>query len=237
MPSTGQKHLIIGAGEIGKALQRVLKPHGIVDIRDVKSSEEEDRYYDVLHICYPAIKKFVQVTKKYIKQYKPQLVIIHSTVAVGTTRKIAPFAVHSPVRGVHPHLEEGIGTFVKYFGGEKSKEAAKIFSVLGILVQVFPEPETCELLKILDTTYYGWNIVFAKEAERICQKLNLKFEDVYVDPNISYNEGYRKLGKPNVVRPVLVPMAGKIGGHCVIPNCKLFPTWLTRIIKRRNEQY
>ena len=40
--------------------------------------------------------------------------------------------------------------------------------------------------------------------------------------NHTYNEGYKKLGKTYVVRPVLYP-TDKIGGHCIIPNAKLLP--------------
>lgn len=230
-----QKHLIIGAGEVGKASQEVLKGKFLADIQDATLIHKGQ--YDVLHICYPPVKNFVSATKKYIKIYRPGLVIVHSTVPVGTTRKIASFAVHSPIRGVHPHLAKGIRTFVKYFGGKKAKEATEIFSALGVPVKVFSKPETTELLKILDTTYYGWNIIFAKEVKRICDKLKLDFDEVYTDGNISYNQGYTKLGKPNVVRPVLLSMKGKIGGHCIMQNCDLLDDWLTKTVKQKNKKY
>lgn len=230
-----QKHLIIGAGEVGSALFKVLKPYFNIFLRD-KDSNLNGKF-DVLHICYPPVENFINITKYYIKKYNPKLVIIHSTIPVGTTRKISKIAVHSPIRGVHPNLDKGIKTFVKYFGGKKAKEAAKIFSEIGIKTQVFKKPETTELLKILDTTYYGWNIIFAKEVKRICDKMKLNFEEVYTIANRDYNEGYKKLGKPNVVRPVLKAMPGKIGGHCIIPNCDLLDDWLTKIIKERNKKY
>ena len=43
--------------------------------------------------------------------------------------------------------------------------------------------------------------------------------------NTSYNEGYKKLGKNNVVRPVLYPTE-KIGGHCVVPNAKILKDYM-----------
>ena len=185
----------------------------------------------MLHIAYPNSKKFVTVTKKYIKKYNPKLVIVHSTIPVGTTRKIASFAVHSPVRGVHPKLEKGIKTFVKYFGGRDAKKAAAYFSRLGIKTQIFEKPETTELLKILDTTYYAWNVIFCKETKRICDALGLDFNEVYTIANSDYNEGYKKLKMARVTRPVLKPVNGKIGGHCLIPNCNLLKDWLTETIK------
>lgn len=230
-----QKHLIIGAGEVGRSLYNVLKPHYEIFIRD-RNSEINGRF-DVLHIVYPYFKNFVQATKKYIVQYKPQLVIIHSTVPIGTTRKIGKLAVHSPIRGLHPHLDKGIKIFVKYFGGQKAKETARIFSAIGIQTKIFRKPETTELLKILDTAYYGWNIVFVKEVKRICDKLKLDFNEVYAIANTDYNDGYKKLGRPDVVRPVLKPMSGKIGGHCIVQNCDLLNDWLTKTVKERNKKY
>lgn len=230
-----QKHLIIGAGETGTALKKILSPHYEVAIRDIQNTASGR--LAVLHICYPPIKNFVSATKRYIEEYSPDLVVIHATVPVGTTRKVGEIAVHSPIRGVHPNLDKGIKTFVKYFGGEKAKEAARIFSRAGVKTKVLKNPETTELLKILDTTYYAWNVVFAKETKRICDTLNLDFSEVYTIPNEDYNESYKKLGKPNVIRPVLKPIPGKIGGHCLIPNCELLDDWLTRIIKDRNGKY
>ena len=104
MSINNSKHLIIGAGEVGRGLLKVLKTRYSVVIRD--KFDRVDGNFGVLHIAYPASKNFVAVTKKYIKEYKPELTIVHSTVPVGTTRKIAPFVVHSPVRGVHPKIEK-----------------------------------------------------------------------------------------------------------------------------------
>lgn len=230
-----KKHLIIGAGEVGRALYNVLKNHYKVFLRD-KDDNLEGRF-NVLHICYPPVKNFIKITKNYIKQYKPFLVIIHATVPVGTTRKVDVSAVHSPIRGIHPHLEKGIKTFVKYFGGKKAKEAAKIFSKIGIKTLTFKKPETTELLKILDTTYYGWNIIFNKEVKKICDKYKLDFDEVYTIANKDYNEGYKKLGMSHVIRPVLKYMPGKIGGHCIIANCHLLDSWLTKTIIKKNKEY
>ena len=230
-----KKHLVIGIGEVGRSLFNVLKPHYNVFFRD-KNDNLEGKF-NILHICYPNVKDFIKISKFYIKKYEPKLAIIHSTIPVGYTKKIGFIAVHSPIRGLHPNLDKGIKTFVKYFGGKKAKEAAKIFSDIGIKTQYFAKSGTTELLKILDTTYYGWNIIFAKETKRICDKLKLNFEEVYTIANSDYNDGYMKLGKSNVVRPVLKAMPGKIGGHCIVQNCDLLDDWITKIIKERNKKY
>lgn len=228
-------HLIIGMGEAGKALQKALTLRYKVATRDIKSGASGP--FDVLHIAYPWQKNFVGVTKKYIRVYNPKLVIIHSTVPVGTTKKLGEIAVVSPIRGDHPGLEKSIKTFVKYFGGPKAREAAKIFSSVGIKTKICENSETVELLKILDTSYYAWNIIFAKEVKRVCDEMNLDFEEVYTIPNNDYNKGYKKLGRPQVIRPILKPMPGPIGGHCVIPNADLLDDWITEIVKKRNKTY
>jgi len=230
-----QTHLIIGKGEVGISLYKTLKPHYTTHIRDITGGDEG--HVDVLHICYPPHKNFVRATQAYIKAYTPKLAIIHSTVPVGTTKKVGTIAVHSPIRGVHPNLDKGIKIFVKYFGGKKAEEAARIFKAIGIQTKVFKSAETTELAKILSTTNYAWQIIFCKEAARICKKHNVDFDEAYTTFTQEYNEGYKKLGKPHVTRPVLKPVAGKIGGHCVMPNCDLLDDWMTRVIKRRNKQY
>ncbi len=235
MKERGKTHLIVGEGEIGSALKEVLSLRYPVQTRDSKSDLKGS--FSVLHVCYPPIKNFVEVTREYAKEYDSELVIIHGTVAVGTTAAIGKDAVHSPVRGTHPHLAEGMKTFVKYFGGPKAEEAAAYFKNIGIPVKTFAKSETTELAKILDTSYYGWNILFAKEVKRVCEAMELDFEEVYTIPNRDYNEGYKKLGRENVVRPVLNPVPGKIGGHCIIPNTELLDDWLTNTLKNRNKEY
>lgn len=228
-------HLIIGGGEVGRALLEILSPHYDIQLRDV--SDNVQGHFDVLHIAYPHAENFIKITKKYIEEYAPALVVIHSTVPVGAAKAIGDMAVSSPVRGTHPNLAEGIQTFVKYFGGPKAKEAADIFANIGVPTRVFEKAETAELGKLLDTAYYAWNIIFAKEVKRVCDENGLDFDEVYTIPNKDYNEGYKKLGRPNVIRPILEPTPGPIGGHCVIPNTELLDDWLMEIIKERNKTY
>lgn len=207
-------HLIVGYGEIGRSLGKVIT----ADALD-RTITPPHAQYDVLHIAFPYSSAFIQEVKKYQKKYSPKLTIVHSTVPVGTSKKLG--AVHSPVVGVHPNLEKGIRTFVKLFGGPDAKKAAAIFKRQGITTKIFDKAETSEAAKVWDTTYYGWNIIFAKEVARWCKKHKLNFEDVYTFHNHNYNEGYKKLGREDVVRPVLKNVPGKIGGHCVVPNCHL----------------
>jgi UDP-N-acetyl-D-mannosaminuronate dehydrogenase len=80
--------------------------------------------------------------------------------------------------------------------------------------------------KLLDTSYYGICIAWHGEMKKFCDKANVDFNEVVVDFNETYNDGYKKLGKLNVIRPVLYPPQNGIGGHCLISNAKILSKYL-----------
>jgi UDP-N-acetyl-D-mannosaminuronate dehydrogenase len=215
-----QKIGILGYGEIGKAIAKFYKNPKIKDL----NRDDDLRGVEILHICIPWSERFVKIVKKEINGIKPKLTIIHSTVAPGTTKKIGGMVVHSPVRGVHPYLYEGIKIFIKYIGAdnkEVGQMAKKHLESLNIKVELIQPSIATELGKILDTTYYGVCIAWHKEMKKICDKLGVDFDKVVTNFNQTYNEGYSKLGKKNVIRPVLFADKKPIGGHCVLPNAKI----------------
>ncbi len=74
-----------------------------------------------MHVCYPfQMDDFIGQTARYIDQFKPQLTIVNSTVAVGTTRTIAEktgsSVVNSPVRGKHVKMFEELCKYAKFVG-------------------------------------------------------------------------------------------------------------------------
>lgn len=227
------KNLVIGVGQIGTAIQAILQCDGHDPLRGIVATGQ----YDVLHICYPCYDKdeFVKMVETHKAEFGASLVIIHSTVAVGVTRMIGD-AVHSPIRGVHPHLEEGIRTFSKFFGGLRAEEASKIFKEKGISVFCTPKPETTELMKLVDTTTYGVNILIEKEIYRLCQENGVDFDIAYTLANKEYNKGYLKLNMPQYQKYILEHRDGKIGGHCIMPNVELFDSWMCDLVKQKNEE-
>jgi len=219
MKKINSKIGILGYGEVGKAIAKFYKNPKIRDL----NRDDNLKGIDILHICFPWSKNFVKIVRKEIKIIRPKLTIIHSTISPGTTKKIGGMVVHSPVRGMHPKLYKGIKTFVKYIGAD-NKKAAKLaqkhLESLGIKVKVFYPSITTEIGKLLDTSYYGLCIAWHGEMKKICEKYKIDFEKAITDFNKTYNEGYKKLGKPNVIRPVLFPPKSGITGHCVIPNAE-----------------
>ena len=216
---------ILGHGEVGQAIAKFYKRAKIKDL----DRDDGLKGVDILHICIPYYQNFIEIVSKEIKKIKPKLVIIHSTVAPGTTKKIIKktknkMIIHSPIRGIHPHLYQGIKTFVKYIGAENKKAgemAKKHLNSLGIKTEAFYPAKTTELGKLFDTTYYALCVAWHGEMKEICDKEKVNFEKVATDFNKTYNEGYKKLKMNHVVRPVLKPPEKFIGGHCLIPNTKI----------------
>lgn len=217
---------ILGYGEVGKAVSCLYKfSEKSPKIKDLEDDTDLNNL-DILHVCIPFSDTFEQTIIETLETNKPKYCIIHSTVAPHTTKNINDktnniFKVcHSPVRGIHPNLLQGLLTFESYFGCDFDLESLeKHLLSLGLKIKKVSSL-TSETAKLLDTTYYGLCIAWHGEVKKICDQLDINFEEVSTDYNKSYNEGYKKLGKENVVRPVLYAPEN-IGGHCVIPNTEI----------------
>lgn len=216
--------LVIGLGEIGTPIANILDCDAID-----KEEIAPQNTYNFLHICIPFNENFIEIVKDYKEKYKPNYILIHSTVPIGTSRLLN--AVHSPVRGIHPHLEEGIRTFVKYFGGQNAYICAGPFIKKGIKIECGSIPEETEALKLWDTTIYGLNILIEKEIHKFCQENSLDFDFIYKDANKTYNEGYAKLGFPQFSKYILEHREEeKIGGHCILENARLLDNRLAKLL-------
>lgn len=218
---------VLGVGEVGNAISQIFSKKFKVLKKDQKYDELKSTKIKALHVCLPYTEEFVNVVAAQQRKNRPTLVIIHSTVYPGTTAKIFKRSkipiVHSPVMGLHPNLAKDILRFKKVIGPE-SKNSAKLakahFKKVGIKTILFRNSQESELAKLLDTAYYGWNIIFAKIVYNLCREKKIDFGNVYTLFNSIYNQGYRK-SKPNVIRPILNYNKGPIGGHCIIPNIHL----------------
>jgi len=241
-----KKIKILGYGEIGKSIHEVYKKAGIKDVawKDLTGSEGSEEC-DILNVCIPFNDKFVGAVTEEIASYKPRMVIIHSTVAPGTTKEVVesakmfaqwlPIIVHSPVIGIHPNLANSILTFRKWVGvaseDDKSyKEVFKHFSLMGIHNRGVVAPyEATELMKLWDTTYYGACLSINAEVRESLAEYDVPYE-YWVSYLKWYNEGYKKLGMPNVARPYFPELNMPIGKHCIVPNNKILSkvgVWIT----------
>ena len=208
--------LVIGLGEIGKPLLDILSQSYQIYGRDIETINR-DWDVNVLHICYPyEIENFVGTTVDYIKEYRPSITIIHSTIVPGTARKISDqvnsAVSYSPVRGKHTKMRQDLLSYSKYVAG--ITPAAAEFSMdhlarAGFKVKQFSSCEALEMAKLIETTYFGLLISWSQEVERFCEQVNADYNEVMMlTQDISY-------------LPPVVFQPGYIGGHCVIPNTYL----------------
>lgn len=223
--------LIVGYGQIGKALEKVLVDYAP---EHIDKDSNNTKQYEILHICFPWSEGFVDAVKNYQAIHQPKYTVIHSTVPVGTSRLVG--AVHSPVIGIHPHLATSIKTFKKFLGGKDASGVADYFRRAGCNVYLFNDQETTELAKLSQTTFYAMTIEYVKMLKRICDEKNLSFTEVYTTFVVEYNRGYEALGYPEIKIPNLVPIMREQGGHCTIPNCDLWINDFTEFIKEQNKK-
>ena len=215
-PTAESVSVVVGLGEVGRPLLDVLKrAHRVegVDLpaRDISGPVE------FLHVCYPAeIKDFATITAGYVKRYRPEVVIIHSTVPVGTTRAVGELVpvpvVHSPVRGKHARMMEELTHYVKFIGADRpvvGRRVAAHLEAAGMKTKVLASPEATELAKLTETTYLGLLIAFAQDVDRMGRAVGVSYSDV-----ASF---YDEIG----YLPRVGFFPGIIGGHCVIPNVAL----------------
>ena len=217
--------VVAGLGEVGAPLHHLIAQHHPAIGVDIKPAEPTGQCA-VLHICYPFSAAFVEITAKYIKEYGPALTIINSTVAPGTTRAVHKIArtpiVYSPIRGKHAKMRQDIQQYVKFIGGinrDAAVQAREHFKSIGLKTKLVDCPETAELAKLTETTYFGVLIAWAQEVSRYCDQLNVDYDQV-----VSFYEEIKFL-------PPVQYTPGVIGGHCVMPNIEILKkTFVSRIL-------
>lgn len=217
--------LVIGAGEVGTAVHAVLSGTGPTLIRDVGPV---DAKAETLHVCFPWSERFVAEVQRYQAEHSADLVVVHSTVPVGTCD---PHGwVHSPVRGRHPDLEAGLLAFTKHFGGNRAKEAAALFEAAEVNVAVHDRAAETEAGKLWELVQFGQQVLIEQQIHAWCTERGIDPDVVYREFADTYNAGYMALGHPEFTRPVLEHMPGRIGGHCVRQCAALLDHPLARMV-------
>jgi UDP-glucose 6-dehydrogenase len=234
---TSGRVIVAGLGEVGQPLlELVSRKIDAVAIDVVRSMEVDDAPVSVMHVCYPfEIDDFVGETARYIERFAPELTVINSTVAVGTTREVhertGAAIAHSPVRGKHARMLDELLRYSKYVGGidrSSAMSAAAHFELLGMKTKILAAPEVTELAKLTETTYFGLLIAWAQQLARYCDQVGADYDEV-----ASFYEEIDFF-------PPLKYFPGVIGGHCVMPNIEtlsqLGPSDMLRAIETSNAQ-
>lgn len=226
-------HLIIGMGEIGKAISGLFPEAQTLDMENKVIKGD----IDVFHICFPYSNKFSDTIHEYWEMYTPEHVIIYSTLPVGTTSNLLFPVVHSPIEGRHPDLELSIRQMERWVAGINPREVlffCNLFTDIGINVRRLDNPDFTEALKLLSTTEYGVNIEFARYKAWVADQIGMPYE-LTKEWNREYNKLYSNLGMDKRFQKfVLDAPEGPKGGHCVTPNARLlngqFPNEMVEIV-------
>lgn len=219
------RHLVVGAGEVGTAVRAVLARAHETDIRDI---DPVNVTAEMLHICIPWSDRFIETVREYAQVHDAGLVVVHSTVPVGTCDSQA--WVHSPIRGRHPHLAASLLAFVKHVGGGRAGQAAEVFAAAGVPVQVHERAAETEAGKLWELVQFGLQVRVEQEIHAWCEQRGLDPDVVYRHFAASYNAGYAALDERRFVRPVLDHVPGPIGGHCVSPGARMLDHPLADVV-------
>jgi hypothetical protein len=209
--------LIVGLGEVGAALAEVIERRWPVLRHDIKPRQFNARI-GVMHVCIPfqSSAQFEDAVCGYVQRFDPALTIVNSTVLPGTTTALArrtgkPVA-YSPVRGKHVRMAQDLLHYVKYVAAIESEVASLAqahFERAGMKTRRMDRPETLELAKLAETTYFGLQIAFAQDLDRYARRVGADYEEA-----INFFEEIEYLPRTRY-------FPGIIGGHCVIPNIEL----------------
>jgi UDP-N-acetyl-D-mannosaminuronate dehydrogenase len=211
--------VVVGLGEVGGPLLEVIQRAGRAAVGiDVDTTSYPERgSVGVMHICFPfEIDDFTGEVGRYIDLLAPQVTVVNSTVAVGTTRTIQERSggavAYSPVRGKHARMVEELTSYVKFVGADDpgtAQRVAKHFESIGMTTRIVSSPETAELAKLTETTYFALLIAWAQTIDRWSDAVDADYEEV-----ASF---YDEVG----FFPPVRYFPGVIGGHCAMPNIEL----------------
>ena len=242
------KDVVAGLGEIGKPILQLLSKAELVvgfdintKLMDTKKFEKYDNLpTKFLHVCIPYTDNFVKNVISLYSKFHPSYVVIHSTIAPHTTKKVQEKVqvpvIYSATRGVHKRMLFDLKRYTKFFavdsGASQSKEAesnfVKLMRKCGVKTKKMSKPETLELAKIIcDTSYLGWLINYAQISNMIAIQNGVNYDEMWSFSDEIHNF----LGN----RPKMFP--GYIGGHCVIPNLDLMHNQTLDLIKKMNDLY
>jgi len=242
------KDIVVGLGEIGMPILKLVSKTNIIVGYDINPKLYDKKQFEklknietiFLHICIPFTNKFVTNVKSLYKKFKPQAIVIHSTIEPFTTKKLQSIlsvpVIYSATRGVHKRMISDLKKYTKFYSvygsAPKSKWANQEFiyrmKKAGIKTKKMSNPLTLEIAKIVvDTSYYGWLINYAQLSNIIAIKNKIDYNEMWSFAD----EIHQYLGN----RPKMYP--GFIGGHCIIPNLDLIKEDSLYQIDKINNMY
>ena len=127
-----KKDIVVGIGEIGKPILKLLSKNNIVVGFDLKPDLIDERKFEryknlqtsFLHVTIPVSSKFESNLLQLYKKFKPECIVIHSTISPGTIeqiqKKLDVPLIYSATRGVHKRMLKDIKRYTKFFAISKN---------------------------------------------------------------------------------------------------------------------
>jgi hypothetical protein len=234
-----EKRIVIGhEGEIGRAIFNIFNATIGID-NDIylpaRKSEGEKADRTIMHICIPYSPRFLRTVVDYGNTYKPNIIIIHTTCAIGTTRKIDRaiknlsrcIVVHASVNCRHPNTEADIRKYDMFVGALNDDEgniACDYIERFGIITYLCDTPESSEFNKIAGTEYCKTIVEFfgvLKELADNDKNLNWKECIAYFENLMSKSNGWKRVYRRG--NRIDTPISGK---HCLNSNNQLWKKYI-----------
>ena len=229
--------MVVGIGEIGAPWLKIIstvRKTVAVDIDPKKDQEKQwhGEHVDILHICLPYSKDFVDIVVSYALKFDPEMIVVHSTVKPGTTLELhnderlprKTKVLFSPVRGVHMRMEFDLKRYDKFYASYRSDTGLFSQLLTDMTVTGFKAstPLVLEYAKILtDTSYYAWLIAYSMITEKITMKHHLDYDEMWMFAHQIHKhlDNRPPCGAPGMNK--IYPDSKGIQGHCVLPNLDL----------------
>lgn len=159
----------------------------------------------------------IEEAARQVAEHMPDgaCVVLRSTVKIGTTRKVVQRVLEASGKSFHlamcpERTLEGdalreLGMLPQIVGGmtqSATEKAASLFSCLTQTIVRVRDPETAEMVKLVDNTSRDVRFAFANEVARACDALGINAQEVI---------GYGKLGYARTD----VALPGLVGGPCL----------------------
>ena len=208
-----QKIAIIGYGYVGKAMKKFFENHYELVIYDppagYKTTKDEVNECDVTFVCVPTPKSEdgscdISIVEESVRWVDTELIIIKSTVEVGTTKRLSKKfnkdLVFSPEYigestywtpfKFHQNMKE---TPFYTFGGNKetcSKVIDLFLPVTGPCKRyITTDCTSAEMAKYMENAFYATKIAFCNELYDICKASGVDWHEVrelwLADPRIN----------------------------------------------------
>lgn len=167
-----------------------------------------------------ALYRLVDDICKNLENIKSKLFIFKTTLPIGTTRKIINiieektslkcekdfFAAFSPERVLGDKAIVEMQSLPKIIGAldkESSRKTAEFYKTIGGKIIIVDNPETAELIKLIDNAYRQTMFAFANDIALIAERYGLDAYEVIRAANDSYPRN-------NVPQP-----SSGVGGYCL----------------------